>query len=137
MVDAKQRRMEMQAAKNILLVDDQQTFLTALAEGLQACNDECCILTAENGERAVKVLESARVDLVITDLKMPVMDGFGLISHMKEKYPRIPVIVISYFLYPELESKLQTLGVSQILDKSELSFGNLTGMIAESWQNVA
>jgi hypothetical protein len=52
---------------------------------------------------------------------------------MKEKYPGIPVIAMSYFLYPELESKLQTLGVSQILDKSELSFGSLTGMIAENW----
>jgi CheY-like chemotaxis protein len=133
MVSAKQNRMENPAAKNILLVDDQQNFLTALAEGLQSCNDQFCILTAENGERALKVLETAQVDLVVTDLKMPVMDGFGLISHMKEKYPGIPVIAMSYFLYPELESKLQTLGVSQIFDKSELSFGSLTGMIAENW----
>jgi two-component system response regulator YesN len=120
------------AAKNILLVDDQHTFLNALAEGLRACDDEFCILTAEDGEKALRVLESARVDLVVTDLKMPVMDGLALISQMKEKYPGVPVIAMSHFLPPEMESKLRTLGISQIINKSELSVQSLTEMIGES-----
>jgi YesN/AraC family two-component response regulator len=64
---------------------------------------------------------------------MPVMDGFGLISHMKERYPGIPVIVMSSFLYPEMESKLETLGISQVLEKSELNVDSLAEIIAKNW----
>ena len=113
--------MEKVVPKNILLVDDHQRFLTVLASEL---NDSCsnfCILTAENGEKALKVLESAHVDLVVTDLNMPVMDGFQLVSHMKERYPSIPVIVMSSLLVPEVETYLRAKGVSECIEKSSIS----------------
>lgn len=87
------------------------------------------ILTAENGEKALKVLESTPVDVVMTDLRMPVMDGFGLISQMKKMYPGIPVIILSSFLYPELETSLKAMGVSQFIDKASLCLGVLEKML--------
>jgi YesN/AraC family two-component response regulator len=121
--------MEEFAAKNILLVDDHRNFLTILAEELKGYGNNFCILTAENGDRALKVLESAQVDLVVTDIRMPVMDGFALISHMKEKYPTIPVIVVSSFLYSEWETELKAMGVTKYMEKCSLSVSALEDMI--------
>jgi len=129
--------MEKPIPKNVLLVDDHQTFLATLAQQLRDYSDSFCILTAENGDRALKVLESAHVDLVVTDLKMPVMDGFELISHTKKKYPGIPVIVLSSFLCPELETRLRAMGVSQCIEKASLDIRVMEEMIVESWQGVS
>src|SRR4030067_3071418 len=128
--------MEQAVAKSILLVEDQQNVLTVLAMELRNCSNKFCVLTAENGDRALKVLESAYVDLVVTDLKMAVMDGFDLIAHMKREYPTIPVIVISSFLSPESEARLRALGVSQYIDKHCFSVSTLEEMILKNWQGV-
>ena len=65
----------------------------------------------------MKVLETEYVDLVVTDLKMPVMDGFEFLSHMRKSYPDIPVIVISAFINPDAERRLSSLGIAQYLEK--------------------
>ncbi len=65
----------------------------------------------------MKALESESVDLVVTDLKMPVMDGFEFLSRMRKTYPDIPVIVISAFINSEAERKLSSLGVSHYFEK--------------------
>ncbi len=125
--------MEKSPTKNILLVDDQKHFLTILANELGDSSNNFCILTAENGVRALEILESAQVDLVVTDLKMPVLNGYDLISHMKKKYPHIPVIVVSSFLYPDSETRLRALGVTRYIDKNSLSLRALEEMIVQSW----
>lgn len=128
--------MENAAFKNILLVDDEKMFLITLAEELRYCNENFCILTADNGDRALKVLESGHVDLVITDLKMPVMNGFDLILNMRKEYPHIPVIAMSTYLYPDVETRLRGLGISQWVDKTTLSIGGLEEMIIRSCQDI-
>ncbi|MBI5585935.1 MAG: response regulator [Deltaproteobacteria bacterium] len=120
------------APQTILLVDDHQDFLRGLANALKEGSNKCCILTAENGEQALKVLESTPVDLVVTDLRMPLMDGFDLISQAKKKYPGITVIVLSSFLYPELEPRLRALGVSHGIDKTSLNISVLEKLIFKS-----
>ena len=127
--------MEKIVPKTILLVDDEQRFLALLAEELRVCDKHFCILTAENGDRALKALESTSVDLVVTDLKMPVMDGYELLSQMKKRYPRIPVIVMSAFFYSEAAASLRDLGVSQCLEKP-FSVNALEEMIVKTWQRV-
>ncbi|HSB06577.1 MAG TPA: response regulator [Thermodesulfobacteriota bacterium] len=122
--------MEECAVKTILIVDDEQRFLAVLATELRECSHDFCILTAENGDKALKILESAHVDLVLTDLKMPVMDGYELLRCMNKKYPNIPVIVMSFSLYPEVVTKLRDLGVSQCIEKP-FSISLLKEMIAK------
>ena len=124
--------MESVALKNVLLVDDYQAFLTILAE--QLSDNGFSILTAEDGEKALKVLESSRVDLVVTDLHMPVMDGYDLISYLKKNYPVTPIIVVSNFLYPDSERRLRALGVSQYMEKHSFSISALEEMILRSWE---
>ncbi len=103
--------------KNILIVDDEKSFLMSLLQGLESYADEINTLTAQNGQAAVEVLQSNAVDLVITDLKMPVMDGFGLLAYMSKMHPGIPVIVMSAYCTQEIRSRLKTIGAFTTLEK--------------------
>ena len=76
---------------NILLVDDELSCLDCLSEGLKLVNPDYQVFTAENGKIAVNVLENHQIDLVVTDLNMPVMDGFELLAYTKSNFPHIPV----------------------------------------------
>ena len=91
--------------KNVLIVDDEKSFLLSLVEGLLSFAGDFNTLTAENGKKAVEVLKSANIDLVVTDLKMPEMDGFELLAYMSRNYPDIPVIVMTAYCTPEIKEQ--------------------------------
>ncbi len=102
-----------------MIVDDQELFLQSIVKYL-GISELFHVLTAANGEKALRILESEHVDLVVTDLRMPVMDGFELLSHMKESYPDVPAIVMSTFLNSDVENKLRSMNITQYIDKSEM-----------------
>jgi len=89
--------------KNILIVDDDREMLLALKEGLNKYSDTFAVTMAADGQQAVKILRTAVVSLVVTDLKMPHMDGFELLGHVMQHYPEIPVIIITGYSTSELE----------------------------------
>jgi CheY-like chemotaxis protein len=100
-----------------LIVDDEKLFLRSLSECLKTSGGNLHVCTAENGAEALRVLASEHVDVVVTDLKMPVMDGFQLLSHLREIHPYTPVIVMSASINPETERRLCALGVSHCIEK--------------------
>ncbi|MDF2486777.1 MAG: signal transduction protein [Herbinix sp.] len=53
------------------------------------------IYTAENGMEALKLIEATEIDMVISDMRMPILDGYKLLSIVKEKYPKIIRIILS------------------------------------------
>jgi YesN/AraC family two-component response regulator len=81
--------------RNILIVDDDTVFLHSLEEMLKMIDGLHRIYTAENGEQATTILSSVHVDLLITDLRMPVMSGLELILRARETRPDLPIVVIS------------------------------------------
>ena len=103
--------------KNILLVDDEMIFLKSLAEGLGMLNKDYNVMLANNGEHAIRVLKSAKVDLLLTDLKMPVMDGFDLLLEVLKKYPYLPVIVMSSFSNDDVIKKINAMGFLYFIEK--------------------
>jgi len=105
------------SGKNVLIVDDERTLLYTFSNSLKAYSSDLNVLTAENGVQAVDILESGRVDMVVTDLKMPEMDGFQLLIHMKKRYPGIPVIVMTAVGCPEVSDRLKALGTLSYLEK--------------------
>lgn len=79
---------------SILLIDDSEITV----DGLKAYLDQKYeVLTAYNGLEGLKVFEEneKQPDLVITDLVMPGMSGVGVISRVKEKSPRTPIIAMT------------------------------------------
>jgi predicted regulator of Ras-like GTPase activity (Roadblock/LC7/MglB family)/ActR/RegA family two-component response regulator len=103
--------------KNVLIVDDENSFLLSLLQGLDAYAADFNTLTAPNGMAAIDVLKTSRISLVVTDLKMPEMDGFGLLAYMSKMHPDIPVIVMSAYCTPEIKIRLNSLGAFTILEK--------------------
>ncbi len=103
--------------KNILVVDDEKSLLFNFQTSLVAYSPDLRIYTAENGIEATKVLAQTRIDIVVTDLRMPEMDGFQLLIHMKKHHPEVPVIVMTGIGSPEVAERLKHLGTLQYLEK--------------------
>jgi len=103
--------------KTILLVDDNWYVLQGLMISLRNCVKDCKMLTATDGKEAVEILKSMPVDFILTDLSMPVMDGFELLAYLKKNYPHIPAIAMTGDLTSENLEKLHVLGVAQCIEK--------------------
>lgn len=114
--------------KNILIVDDEKSFADSLAEGLTAYDKDLKVITADNGKVAVRSLETTKIDVVLTDLKMPEMDGFGLLAYLNRNHRDVPVIIMTAFSTPEIEKSLNGLGIHQYLEKP-LEFNTLVEKI--------
>ncbi len=103
--------------KNILVVEDEETLLVVMAGLFKPYSDRFKVFTAKNGKEAVKTLESKSIDLVITDLKMPEMDGIELLVYMNNNFPAIPAIVVSAFCTERVQKKLESLGRLRVMEK--------------------
>ena len=77
----------------ILCVDDEQVALFLRKAVLQKFGFD--VVTAPSAKEALQVLSSRRVDLVLSDLLMPEVSGTELAKAIKEKYPTLPVVVVS------------------------------------------
>lgn len=103
--------------KNVLIVDDEELFLRSVSDGLSVYSDEFNLLIANNGKEAIEILKYNELDLVVTDLKMPVMDGFPLLAYMSREHPEVSVIVMTAFGTPEIERKIKSMGILRYLEK--------------------
>jgi DNA-binding response OmpR family regulator len=77
----------------ILIVDDEKLILDLLARILELEGYET--VCAQSGPDAINLMKSGHIGLVITDINMPIMDGFELMAAIKEKYPGTPVLLIT------------------------------------------
>ena len=103
--------------KKLLIVDDETSFLLSLQDGLQKYRDRFEVLTAEDGHTAIETLRDEPVDLLVTDLKLPGMNGFEILAWVSRHQPQLPVIVMSAFGTPEIEARLARMDTLQFLDK--------------------
>ena len=101
----------------ILIVDDEESFVLSLADGLSVYKKYFNLRTAPNGAEAVKILKLSSIDLVITDLSMPKMDGFELLAYMNRNYPKIPVILMTAYGTPKIEEIVSNMGIFRYLEK--------------------
>lgn len=107
-----------QTKQDILIVDDSEMNRAILAEML---GRDYIIHEAENGEEALQILRQygTAISLVLLDIPMPVMDGFGVLQHMAEEYwiKDIPVIMISSDDSAETVKKAYEMGVSDYISR--------------------
>ena len=102
--------------QRILLVDDEDTFRASLAEVL-ADREDRVVYTARDGVEAMEQLDAHATDVVITDLQMPRMSGFELLTHMARQHPQVCVIVVTAFANPQMEQNFRMLRVQHYLEK--------------------
>ncbi len=100
---------------NILIVDDEQLNLKLLADMLD--NERYLIDSAANGKIAWEMVRNKEYHMLITDIRMPVMDGIELLRVVKEYNPRIPVVVVTAFATVETAVEALRLGAYNFLKK--------------------
>ena len=79
----------------ILVVDDEEMLRKVIHKILT--KEGYDVHLASSGTEALEILSREKIDLVITDVKMPEMDGFDLLKQMKENYPKLGIIVMTAF----------------------------------------
>ena len=79
----------------ILIVDDEINIRFVLSAMLK--KEGYAVASAADGLEALQFLKTGRIDVVVTDLKMPHLDGMGLLNRITEQFPEVPVIIITAY----------------------------------------
>ncbi len=103
--------------KKILIVEDEKSIANALKLKLENSGYESDI--ALNGREALEMLEGNGYSLVLLDLVMPVMDGFGVLEEMKKKGITTPVLISTNLSQEEDEKRAKELGAKDFFVKSD------------------
>lgn len=131
--------------KRILVVDDEIYIVHILEFSLTM--EGYTVLTASNGEEALKMIEQERPDLVVLDIMMPKLDGYEVCRHLRadERFGNLPVILLSakgrpvdreaglqagaddYIAKPFSPRKLLE-KIRELLDRSESQIGKVVGL---------
>ncbi|MBN2705034.1 MAG: HDOD domain-containing protein [Deltaproteobacteria bacterium] len=82
--------------KSILFVDDERSVLRALRRTFM--NSGYKLYFADSGELGLKILAAGRIDLVLSDMRMPEMDGYEFLRRVRELYPRVIRLILSGFV---------------------------------------
>jgi len=78
---------------HVLIVDDELVIRSLLSEMLS--EEGFTVATAEDGQRGLELMNTGGIDLVISDVHMPLMDGPALVSELRKINPDLPVIVLN------------------------------------------
>lgn len=90
---------------SILVVDDELLIRDLLYDFFTGMGWN--ISVAASGEKALDIMKEKKIDLVLTDIKMPEMDGLTLTGRVKQSHPGVPVVVMTG--YPSVDSAIEAL----------------------------
>lgn len=107
----------MGSQKRILVVDDETRVLFVLSKSLKKLDESLVIDTASSGSEALARLKSEPYELVITDLRMPGMDGLELMGEIRSRHPQVRLILMTAYGSPEIEATAYRLGACRYIDK--------------------
>jgi DNA-binding NtrC family response regulator len=86
---------EKNPSQSVLIVDDDRNVLEVLDARLSSCG--LTVYKADGGRKALQILKTRRIDLVVSDVKMPEMDGMALLSEIIQTQPGLPVIFLTAY----------------------------------------
>lgn len=89
----------------ILVVDDEHSIREVLR--LRLSDEDYAVEVAENGRRAIELLEQKSFDLVVSDIKMPGLGGMGLLKHIRTNYPATDVVIMTG--YASMENAIESM----------------------------
>lgn len=99
----------------ILVVDDEDLFRQMLLSWLKG--DGYAVESAADGEQAIAMVQSIPFDLILLDIRMPVVDGIGVLKYVKEHYPHIEIIMLTGYEDVRIAVECMKLGASEFLTK--------------------
>jgi CheY-like chemotaxis protein len=117
------------AGKTILVVDDDPDVCTSMADILGA--EGCRIITTRSGVEALRYLQRTSVDLVLTDVMMPDMDGYTLFREIRAARPELPVVLMTAYYYDKdhVIKRSKGDGLQDVIFKKPINPGRLLELI--------
>ncbi len=113
----------------VLIVDDEPDILLLLRMTLEGAGHET--LMAADGEMALRRIDDDTPELVLLDVMMPVMDGWGVLERLREREAAPPVIVVSAMSRAQDASRAMELGAVEYLTKP-IDFERLLPLVEEA-----
>ena len=103
--------------KKILIVDDEEDLTWSLSRKLGRDPSTLEVVCANSGLKALEILQNTAIDLVLTDLRMPGLNGLQLLSEIRAKYPKTHVIVMTAYGSPEIQEAINHWGETEYIEK--------------------
>jgi predicted regulator of Ras-like GTPase activity (Roadblock/LC7/MglB family)/ActR/RegA family two-component response regulator len=103
--------------KRVLVVDDEADMLWMLQRNLNKGMEDVEILAAESGEEALAILSDKEINLVISDINMPGMNGLDLLAEISNRYPETGVIIMTAYPSNTFENQAMMSGSLRFIEK--------------------
>ncbi len=105
--------------KNILLIEDDPVIIRMYSTKLT--NSGYLVKEASNGEEAINILGNYKPDIILLDLMLPKIDGFGFLQQAREKITNVPVIILTNLSQDTDKSRAKDLGAVDFLVKADIT----------------
>lgn len=116
-----------QKTLRILVVEDEKPMARALELKLQHSGFE--VLVANDGQTALDIMQKEKIDLILLDLMIPKIDGFGVIHALRERKSKTPIFVTTNLSQEDDAKKVKELGAAGYFVKSDTPINKLVDHI--------
>jgi DNA-binding response OmpR family regulator len=103
--------------KKVLIVDDEETLTWSMAKSLSRDRDKYGVEIANNGKEALDVLSKMPIDLVISDIRMPDINGLDLLVQVKRDFPKTKVIIMTAYGSSDVQKQASKRGSLHYIEK--------------------
>jgi len=103
--------------KKVLIVDDEETLTWSMAKSLSKDRDKYEVIIANNGKEALSQLKDNKIDLVISDIRMPDINGLDLLVKIKKDYPDTKVIIMTAYGSSDVQKEANRRGSLYYVEK--------------------
>jgi len=103
--------------KKVLIVDDEETLTWSMAKSLSKDKDKYEVFIANNGKDALSLLQNNKIDLVISDIRMPDINGLDLLVRIKKEYPETKVIIMTAYGSSDVQKEANRRGSLYYVEK--------------------
>ena len=103
--------------KKVLIVDDEETLTWSMAKSLSKDRDKYEVIIANNGKEALSHLKNNKIDLVISDIRMPDINGLDLLVKIKKEYPDTKVIIMTAYGSSDVQKEANRRGSLYYVEK--------------------
>jgi DNA-binding response OmpR family regulator len=104
-------------SKKVLIVDDEETLTWGMAKSLSKDKDKFEVIIANNGSEAINLLKKNEVDLVISDIRMPDINGLDLLVRIRKEYPKTKVIIMTAYGSSDVKKEANRRGSLYYVEK--------------------
>jgi DNA-binding NarL/FixJ family response regulator len=108
------------APVRILVVDDSQLMRRCLRTLLEQQESWKVCGEASDGQEAIERAQQAAPDVIILDFQMPKMNGLDAAKELRRRLPKIPILMVTLHLSPQLEDQARRIGIRGACDKGNI-----------------